>query len=167
MNAFSDPIQRSHPSCIPEAQSQIYDNAENIAFFKKFVDIHVTLADYKMDLMNEAHEKGTPFTRPLMLHYPHDPIARKQNSEFLLGENILVAPMFKEGADKRDVYLPGPAKWTHMWSGTVYDISEHGMHLEDFAAPIGAPIVFVMDTDAVKMTEILAEYIPKATVVLQ
>ena len=120
-----------------------------------------------MALMKEAHELGTPFTRPLMLHYPNDKIARKQNSEFLLGENILIAPVFKEGADKRDVYLPGPAKWTHLWSGTVYDVTEHGMDLQDFASQIGEPIVFVQDTDAVKMTEILADYIPDMSIVLQ
>ena len=167
MNTFSDPIMRSHPSNIPEAQVQIYDSVENILFTKKFVEIHVKLADYKMNLMNEAYEKGTPFTRPLMLHYPNDVNARKQNSEFMLGENILCAPIFKKNAKKRDVYLPGPAKWTHLWSGTVYDVTESGMSLSDFDAPIGEPIVFVKDTADVKMTEILADYIPDQTVILQ
>lgn len=56
MNTFSDPMLRSHPSNIPEAQHQIYDDEDTVLFFKKFVDIHIRLADYKMDLMNEASE---------------------------------------------------------------------------------------------------------------
>ena len=131
------------------------------------MDIHVKLADYKMDLMNESYEKGTPFTRALMLHFPNDKTAREQNSEFLLGENILCAPIFKKKATSRKVYLPGPAKWTHLWSGKVYDVSEEGMSIRKFEAPIGEPIVFVRDTDAYKMTEILTDYIPDQDVVLQ
>jgi alpha-glucosidase (family GH31 glycosyl hydrolase) len=38
----------------------------------------------------------------------------------MLGENILVAPVFEEGAVSRDVYLPGPAEWKHLWTGEVY-----------------------------------------------
>jgi len=117
MNTFSDPIQRSHPSNIPEAQHQIYDDDDTVLFFKKFVEIHVKLADYKLNLMKEAEEKGSPFTRSLMMHFPDDPHARRSDSEFMLGENILVAPIFLKDAVERDVYLPGPAEWTHLWDG--------------------------------------------------
>ena len=112
----------------------------------------MTLADYKMDLMKQASRDGTPFTRPLLLHYPNDATARRQNSEFLLGENVLMAPIFKEGATSREVYLPGPAQWTHLWSGDVFNVDERGQTLVDFAAPIGEPAVFIRDTDSVKMT---------------
>ena len=159
MNTFSDPVLRSHPSNIPEAQVQIYDNKENILFFKKFVDLHVKLSDYKMSLMEEASRLGSPFTRPLMLHFPDDAVARKENSEFMLGENILVAPVFEEGAKTRDVYLPGPAVWTHLWSNEKYTVESKGVDLMDFDTPIGQPAVFIRDTEQVKMTEILADYI--------
>lgn len=72
MNTFSDPIMRSHPSNIPESNFQIWDDNETILFMKKFVEIHVALADYKMMLMNEAHEMGRPFTRHPMLHFGDD-----------------------------------------------------------------------------------------------
>jgi len=34
--------------------------------------------------------------------------------------------MFREGKTSRDVYLPGPAKWTHLWTGDIYDIDASG-----------------------------------------
>lgn len=55
MNAFSDMIMRSHPGTLPDIDKQIYDTEENILFMKKFVDIHVKLANYKNDLMVEAN----------------------------------------------------------------------------------------------------------------
>ena len=158
MNTFSDPIQRSHPSNIPEAQHQIYDDNDTVLFFKKFVEIHMKLADYKLDLMRDAENNGTPFTRPLMLHFPDDHRARHESSQFMLGENILVAPMFEQGKTARSVYLPGPAEWKHLWSGEPFSVSEKGHWIEKFDAIIGEPAVFTRDTEYVNMSEILKDY---------
>lgn len=116
------------------------------------------LADYKMDLMRDAEENGTPFTRPLMLHFPNDHRARHESSQFMLGENILVAPVFNTGKDTRSVYLPGPAEWKHLWTGEVYSVGEEGHWIEKMATPIGEPAVFTQDTESVKMSEILKDY---------
>jgi alpha-glucosidase (family GH31 glycosyl hydrolase) len=71
--------------------------------------------------------KGTPVTRPLLLHFWDDERARNNDSEFMLGENILVAPYLEEGgAEMRDVYLPGPATWIYLWQGTVYEAPASG-----------------------------------------
>lgn len=97
MNTFSDPIMRSHPSNIPESNFQIWDDEQTILFMKKFTVIHVTLADYKMQLMKEASVMGRPFTRHPMLHFAEDAKVRALLDEFMLGENILVAPAFAAG----------------------------------------------------------------------
>ena len=76
MNTFSDIVLRSHVSNMPTTAAQIYDSEENILFFKKFADIHVKLADYKISLMKEAQDYGTPVTRPLLLHFPKLKAAR-------------------------------------------------------------------------------------------
>ena len=117
MTAFSDPIMRSHPSNIPDSNFQIWDDIDAIQFLKKFTEIHISLADYKMSLMKEAYELGRPFTRPLMLHFESDRVARSLTDQFMLGENILVAPVFTPDIKSRKVYLPGPATWTDMWTG--------------------------------------------------
>lgn len=50
MCAFSDPIMRSHPSSAADNTDnfQIWDDNETILFMKKFTEVHVALADYKM-----------------------------------------------------------------------------------------------------------------------
>ena len=157
MSAFSDPIMRSHPSSAPEDNYQIFDDDDTILFFKKFVDLHVKMADYKMLLMQEANQKGTPFTRPMLLHFPHDARARVEHSQFMLGENLLMAPVFVDGAASRDVYLAGPATWKYLWTGEEFEVDGNGMYLSDFAAPLGQPIVFTRDTEAFKISEIFTE----------
>jgi alpha-glucosidase len=141
MNTFSDVILRSHPSNMPTSAAQIYDSEENILFFKKFATIHAKLADYKFKLMKDAQENGTPFTRPLMLHFPSNDTARKIHSEFMLGPCILVAPVFSRTDKTRTVFLPGPATWTHAWTGLTYTIDHDGLTMTQ-NAPLGQPAVY-------------------------
>lgn len=97
MNTFSDPILRSHPSSNPDLCSQIYNDDENILFMKKFTEIHISLAEYKMSLMEEAYRYGRPFTRHPMLHYPKSQLLRPLIDQFMLGKCLMVAPIFNEG----------------------------------------------------------------------
>ena len=135
MAAFSDVVMRSHPSNMPETL-QLWSSPRIILHLKKFVDIHVALRDYKQFLIGEATMNGTPIVRPLMLHFPSDAESRKIYSQFMLGENILVAPLFGE-KEYIDVYLPGGSEWTHLWTGTIYKVKNDGLRLEGFLVMYG------------------------------
>jgi len=50
---------------------------------------------------------GWPIVRPLWWLAPTDAVALNCDSQFLLGDNLLVAPVLHAGALSRDVYLPG------------------------------------------------------------
>ena len=50
---------------------------------------------------------GWPIVRPLWWIAPTDDAALRCDSQFLLGDRLLVAPILHEGARSRDVYLPG------------------------------------------------------------
>jgi alpha-glucosidase (family GH31 glycosyl hydrolase) len=69
-----------------------------------------------MDLMVEANEKGSPVTRPLLLHWPESDTARSIDSQFMLGENILMAPAFGANITEREVFLPGSEVWLNLWT---------------------------------------------------
>ena len=47
-----------------------------------------------------------PIARPLWLQYPGDPRAAEQDQEWMLGSDVLVAPVVEEGARSRRVYFP-------------------------------------------------------------
>jgi alpha-glucosidase (family GH31 glycosyl hydrolase) len=97
-----------------------------------------------MSLMNEAYELGRPFTRHLMLHFETDLQARGIVDQFMLGENILVAPVFKPDISDRQVYLPGPAQWTHLWTGELIKVGS-GISIA-VNCELGFPPVFYRDT---------------------
>jgi alpha-D-xyloside xylohydrolase len=55
--------------------------------------------------------------RPLFLNFPADPACWDIQDQFLLGDDILVAPVVTEGAREREVYLPAGAEWRDAWTG--------------------------------------------------
>ena len=54
--------------------------------------------------------------RALWLHYPRDANARGLATEYLWGRDLLVAPVFQQGATSREVYLPKET-WYDWWTG--------------------------------------------------
>ena len=84
----------------------------------------------------ESHESGLPVVRPVFMHYDVPPdVARDQ---FLLGEQVLVAPVLEKGSIRRDVWLP-PGTWTHWLTGQ----SHVGGQTIDVDAPLGETPIFV------------------------
>lgn len=57
-------------------------------------------------LFEEAHRTGLPVARPLFHADPTDPALRAVDDAFLLGEDLLVAPVVERGAREREVHLP-------------------------------------------------------------
>ena len=87
--------------------------------------------------MAQNAEKGTPVMRPLFFDDPTDERAyERDNFSYLLGDELLVAPVVKPGAETRTLYLP-KGEWVHLWSGERCvggDVT--------VAAPMGFPPVF-------------------------
>ena len=55
--------------------------------------------------------------RPLFLAAPEEPRAYERgNYSFLLGDELLVAPVVQPGADSRLCWLP-EGEWVHLWTG--------------------------------------------------
>jgi alpha-D-xyloside xylohydrolase len=67
--------------------------------------------------MRVAHTEGLPPMRPLFLAFPHDETCWVVADQFLLGDDLLVAPVVTEGARERRVYLPAGAGWRDAWTG--------------------------------------------------
>ena len=82
-----------------------YDS-ETVEISKKMVNLHEQFAPRIIELAEEAVETGHPINRPIWWISPKDETAQKIDSEFLLGNTILVAPILNQGETKRDIYLP-------------------------------------------------------------
>ena len=100
------PLFRNHCSKGSIHQEPWLFGDEVLAIYKKYVELRYRLLPYLYDLFYEGEQTGMPIIRPLVLHYEKDKETYEMNSEFLFGENILVAPVTEQGATKKIVYLP-------------------------------------------------------------
>jgi len=98
-----------------------------------------------LELSEQAHHTGAPVMRPLFFDFPEDTHAWNVDDQFLLGPDILVAPVTEAGARSRTVYLPAGARWTDTATGELH---EGGTTL-DAPAPLDRIPVFVREGAAV------------------
>ena len=135
MNAFSDMIMRTHVGSNPAKMFQVWDDEETAVHFAKFVKIHVGLKDYKLELMRAAETTGVPPVRPMMMEFESDRNTWAIDDQFMLGDKILVAPIFQVGATERDVYMP-EGRWEHWFTKETLEMSG-GSWLRKQSAIIG------------------------------
>lgn len=75
------------------------------------------LRPYLLRQMRVAHEQGIPPMRPLFVDFPEDDAAWETDDEFLLGPDVLVAPVLHAGVTSREVYLPLGSAWVDVATG--------------------------------------------------
>jgi alpha-D-xyloside xylohydrolase len=79
------------------------------------------LRPYLHQQMRVASRQGIPPMRPLFVDFPGDPGAWPVEDEFLLGPDLLIAPVLKPAASVRDVYLPVGRAWIEAGTGDRQD----------------------------------------------
>jgi alpha-D-xyloside xylohydrolase len=75
------------------------------------------LRPYIMEQMRVAHEQGLPPMRPLFVDFPEDEASWSVSDQFLLGPDLLVAPITEEASREREVYLPAGTDWLDPYTG--------------------------------------------------
>ncbi len=100
------PFFRLHGSLIAGTHTPWRYDQQTVRIYNRLARLHQAAVPLILRLWHQADRTGMPPTRPLWLAYPRDPQAARQDQEWLLGENLLVAPVISQGAVTRRVYLP-------------------------------------------------------------
>ena len=137
MAAFTA-VMRSHEGNRPDDNLQLDQDPVVLTHFARMTRIYRHLAPYIRSLRDEAGERGLPLQRPLFLHHEADLATYAEQTQYLFGRDLLVAPVIEEGKKARAVYLPTGADWVHVWSGQVFA----GGQTVDTPAPFGKPPVY-------------------------
>lgn len=86
---------------------------------RRFTKLKLELMPYLYEVGLEAHRTGTPFMRPMQLEFDGDPAVDYLDRQYLLGSDLLVAPVFSASGDVQ-YYLPA-GTWTNYLTGDVVD----------------------------------------------
>lgn len=93
------------------------DEAVDVTRF--FTKLKCRLMPYMFDTAVQATQQGVPTMRAMFLEFPDDPACDTLDRQYMLGDSLLVAPVFSEKGDVT-YYLP-EGKWTHLLTGETVE----------------------------------------------
>jgi alpha-glucosidase (family GH31 glycosyl hydrolase) len=117
--AVFSPVFRLHGSASHGSHMPWTYDDDTLAAYKRLTHLRERVAPLIGRLWANAKATGMPITTPLWLAYPGDPTAAVQDQEWMLGKDLLVAPVVTQGAVGRSVYLPQGC-WTYQPTGATY-----------------------------------------------
>ena len=86
---------------------------------RKYLKLRYALLPYLYTALEEAHRTGVPPFRPLLLNYQDDPSTYNLDDQFMVGDDLLLAPIVKPDVTRRLVYLPA-GSWYDYWTNKKY-----------------------------------------------
>ena len=86
---------------------------------RKFVRLKCSLMPYLYGQAVKAHKEGIPMMRPMFLEFPEDLTCEMLDRQYMLGDSLLVAPVFKESGEV-SYYLP-EGVWTDYLTGEIQE----------------------------------------------
>ena len=92
----------------------LYDD-ESTDVLRFFNDLKKQIMPYLLDAAREAHAHGWPMMRAMVLEYPDDPVCAHLDMQYMLGEALLVAPIFNPKGEVH-YYLPA-GTWSNLLTG--------------------------------------------------
>jgi alpha-glucosidase (family GH31 glycosyl hydrolase) len=108
---------------------------------RRFFQLRYSLVPYLYTYCREAYDTGLPLCRPLYLEYPKEPEAYRRSDEYLLGRELLVAPVTSPavaGIATRSIWFP-PGQWVDWFTRDVYP----GDRTVDYDCPLERMPLFV------------------------
>lgn len=113
------PLMRNH-CALGNRFQEVYRFTEHKAM-ARIIGIRYGLLPYLYSEFVKAALAGDMLFRPLCFDYPQDPHAAQVETQLMLGEGLMIAPVLEQNATGRYVYLPEPMKLVRMRSTDDYD----------------------------------------------
>ena len=127
---------------------------EAVDVLRSFTKLKIRLMPYLYGAALEAHERGIPMMRAMCLEFPDDPGCAYLDRQYMLGDRLLVAPVFSESGAV-SYYVPA-GKWTHLMSGETVE----GPGWREEHHPYSSLPLFVRPNSVIPMgaSEVRADY---------
>jgi len=109
------PFCRTHTVKGSKDQEPWSYGPEYEAINRRYIELRYRLLPYLYTEFYNASQTGVPIMRPVVLSFQENRDSYGVDDEFLLGDDLLIAPVLEEGARSRDVYLP-EGEWWNYWT---------------------------------------------------
>ena len=113
---------RTHLGTLPDHNWQFNSDKETLTHFFNMSIVFQSWDFYRRELMVEASQLGWPVVRHMMLVFPnHSKVFSEDlRYQFMLGRELLVAPVHEKGGGSVRVFLPAGTRWKHVWTDKTY-----------------------------------------------
>ncbi len=120
LGAFT-PFFRGH-SAINQKDKEPWAFGQEVeGWVKNIISLRYELLPFFYNEFYNSTKTGLPIMRPMFLNYQDDDecYSYAAQYQFMVGDNILVAPVFNENSNFKKLYLP-KGKWYDWWTGKIY-----------------------------------------------
>ena len=127
------PLMRNH-AALGTREQECYQ-FENIEDFRHVIGVRYRLLPYLYSEFMKAALNGDLYFKPLAFVYPEDKMAVRIEDQLMLGNEIMIAPVYEQNGKGRYVYLPEEMKFVKFLpDGTISEeILGQGIHYVDIA----------------------------------
>lgn len=117
-----------------------------INIYRKFANYRMSLIPYLYNQAKYTNATGIPMMRSMAYEFPNDTTADNMEFQYMLGDNLLVAPIENEGQTDKLIYLP-EGEWIDLFWGA----KRPGGSLITYSAGLDAIPVFVKAGSVIPM----------------
>ncbi len=137
--AVFTPLMRNHSAIMTRGQeATAFDDTE---VFRHIVTLRYRLIPYLYNAFLNAAENNEMYFRPLSFDYESDPAAREIDDQLMVGDRLMIAPVYKQNASGRYVYVPESMNLIRMHDGSITaEPINKGRHY--ISVPLGDVVFF-------------------------
>ena len=127
------PLMRNH-AALGTREQECYQ-FEDIEDFRHVIGVRYRLLPYLYSEYMKAALNDDLYFKPLAFVYPEDKMAARVEDQLMLGNEIMIAPVYEQNGKGRYVYLPEEMKFIKFLpDGTISEeLLGHGVHYVDIA----------------------------------
>ncbi|MEM8584334.1 MAG: TIM-barrel domain-containing protein [Bacteroidota bacterium] len=127
MGNNTDGAAEAEADAVKQAEMQHRQNQEPWVYGEPYtsqaraaVELRYKLLPYLYTSFRAHLLTGIPVLRNLFFYDQKDPLCRKYGDQFLVGRDMLVCPVLKQGQKSMQIYLPKGKSWYDYWTGKKY-----------------------------------------------
>ena len=112
------PVYRNHKSKTENDQELFLYHKYYIRRFREILALRHSIVPHLLWKARDAEENFSPIIRPMAFNYPENEGMFQINDQYMVGKEIMVAPIVHRNQNTRQVFLPG-GRWYNLQTGTV------------------------------------------------